>query len=161
MSILERIEVNNAGWADKDAIELRARQQKEVRAMSTPEPGQIPTAEDVPVFLVLTLDGQPIACGGLRPLSPSEGDSSREVEVKRMYVVPELRGKDHGVSGFLMAQLESHALENGWTTTKVETGRDIEHARRFYTRHGYTEIPSFGHYVDATNSVCYEKTLSR
>jgi GNAT superfamily N-acetyltransferase len=161
MSILDSIEVKQAGWDDKEATALRARQQKEVRAMTTPEPGEMPTAVDVPVFLVLSLDGQPIACGGLRPLSPSEGDSSREVEVKRMYVVPELRGKDHGVSDFLMAQLESQALENGWTTTKVETGRDMEHARRFYTRHGYGEIPLFGHYVTATNSVCYEKTLSR
>ena len=161
MSLLERIEVKQAGWADEDAIDLRARQQKEIRAMSTPGPGEIPSGKDVPVFIVLKLDGRPIACGGLRPLSPSEGDSSREVEVKRMYVVPELRGKDHRVSDFLMAQLESQALENGWSTSKVETGRDMEHARRFYTRHGYREIPLFGHYVNATNSICYEKTLSR
>ena len=160
MSILERIEVNPVGWEDKDAIELRARQQREVRAMSTPEPGQIPTAKDVPIFLVLKLDGLPIACGGMRPLDPSEGDSNREVEVKRMYVIPELRGKERGVSDFLMAQLESQALEHGWTTSKVETGRDMAHARRFYTRHGYREIPLFGHYIHATNSVCYEKTLS-
>ncbi len=131
MSTLERIEVKQAGWADNDATELRARQQKEIRATSTPEPGQIPTAEDVPVFAVLKLDGQAIACGGRRPLFLSESGSLAVMEVKRMYVVPELRSKDHGVADFLMKQLESQARENGWTTSRVETGRDMERARRF------------------------------
>ena len=161
MSILERIKINQVGWNDQDATELQARQQKELRAITTPEPGQIPSAKDVPIFIVLKLDGQPIACGGLRPLDPSEGDVAREVEVKRMYVVPELRGKAHGVADLLMKQLELKALEHGWTTAKIETGRNMEHAKRFYTRHGFKDIPLYGHYVGVATSVCYEKNLSK
>jgi putative acetyltransferase len=161
MSILERIEINQVGWEDKDANELRARQQRELRATTTPEPGQIPSAKDVPVFIVLKLDDQPIACGGLRPLDPTEGNPVREVEVKRMYVVPEFRGKAHGVADLLMKQLELQALEHGWTTARIETGRNMEHAKKFYTRNGFKEIPLYGHYVGVTTSVCYEKILSK
>lgn len=161
MSIVDRIQVIQVGWQDSDGEALRDRQQKELRATTTPEPGQIPSEKDVPVFIVLKLDGQPIACGGLRPLDPAEGDAYREVEVKRMYVVPEHRGKACGVADLLMKQLELQALERGWTTAKIETGRNMYHAQKFYTRHGFKEIPLYGHYVGVTTCICYEKSLSR
>ena len=161
MSNLDSIEVKLADWRDEDGMELRARQRKEiVIADYRTEPGLPPSAEDVPVFLILKLDSQPIACGGLRPLLPDEGDSTQEVEIKRMYVVPEYRGRGQGIADFLMRQLESQALERGWTTLKLETGADMGQAKRFYQRHGYKEVPLFGHYKDAWNSVCYQKTLS-
>jgi GNAT superfamily N-acetyltransferase len=162
MANLDRIEVKLADWTDKDGMELRGettkrgRYRRDYRA----EPGLPPSAEDVPVFLILKLDDQPIACGGLRPLLPSEGDLTREVEIKRMYMVPEYRGKEHGIADFLMKQLESQALERGWNTLKLETAADMDQAKRFYQRHGFKEIPLFGHYKDAWNSVCYEKTLT-
>ena len=161
MGNLDEIEVKLADWADKDGMELRARQRKEiVIADYRAEPGLPPSAEDVPVFLILKLGGQPIACGGLRPLLPTEGGSIHEVEIKRMYVVPEYRGTSHGGADFLMGQLESQAMERGWTILKLETGADMDQAKRFYQRHGYKEVPLFGYYKNAWNSVCYEKTLS-
>jgi ribosomal protein S18 acetylase RimI-like enzyme len=75
-------------------------------------------------------------------------------------MVPEYRGKEHGIADFLMKQLESQTLERGWNTLKLETAADMDQAKRFYQRHGFKEIPLFGHYKDAWNSVCYEKTLT-
>lgn len=160
MSTLDRVEVVLAGWNDKEATEMRSRQQKELQEITFPEPGQTPSAKDVPVFLVSRLDGWPIACGGLRPPDPTVGELTREVEVKRMYVVPEFRARIRGVADLLMKQLSPQVLESGCTIAKIETGRNTAHPRKFYTQYGFKEIPLYGHCIGADNSVCYEKILS-
>ncbi|KAK6533450.1 hypothetical protein TWF694_002390 [Orbilia ellipsospora] len=154
------IEIRLTNWLDEDGVALRALQRKEiVIADYREEPGLPPSADDMPVFLVLKLNSIPIACGGLRPLDPDANNKIREAEIKRMFVIPEYRGKRHGVADLLMKHLESQALERGWSTVKLETGKDMESARKFYERHGYKEIPLFGHYIGALNNVCYEKVL--
>ncbi|KAF3928918.1 hypothetical protein AA313_de0203728 [Arthrobotrys entomopaga] len=154
------IEVLLTNWLDEDGVALRALQRKEiVIADYRAEPGLPPSAEDVPIFLVLKLNSVPIACGGLRPLDPGANRQIQEAEIKRMFVVPEYRGKQHGIADLLMNHLESQASERGWGTVKLETGGDMESARKFYERHGYKEVPLFGHYIGAVNSVCYEKIL--
>jgi GNAT superfamily N-acetyltransferase len=75
-----------------------------------------------------------------------------------MYVVPESRGS--GVAPAILATLESHARERGWTTLKLETGPAQPDAIRFYEREGYHPIPQFGHYVGSDLSVCYAKDLA-
>jgi len=65
-------------------------------------------AEMIPpdgVFLVVYEQDRPLACGGLRRLN------SETVEVKRMYVVPEARGRGLGRS--LLASLEEQARRLG------------------------------------------------
>src|SRR4051812_28633642 len=54
-------------------------------------------------FLIGHLDGRPVACGALRELAPGMA------EVKRMYVVPECRGR--GLSRQILARLEELAAE--------------------------------------------------
>ena len=150
------IAVYRTDWLDEDGMKLRDLQQAEIRASFTAEPGVPPSADDVPIFLVMKSSGVPIACGGLRPLSECAVPTA---ELKRMYVLPPLRGRAIGAADRLMLELESHARKDGFTVLRLETAIAMIHARKFYERHGYQEIPLYGHYVGTMTSVCYEKTL--
>lgn len=142
-------------WDDPAGAELRQRQRAELDGRygsDDHEPGPPPTAADVDVFLVAVGDGdEAVACGALRGL---DADSA---EIKRMYVVPELRGS--GVAAGVLRALESAAAERGWRTVRLETGTEQPDAQRFYRREGYREIPLFGSYVGSTLSVCFEREL--
>jgi putative acetyltransferase len=138
-----------------EATALREAQRVELAARyGTPdsEPGPPPTAADTTVFL-LARDphAAAVGCGALRELEPHAG------EVKRMYVVPQLRRS--GVASALLTALEAEAARRGWTHLRLETGTEQPDAMAFYERHGYRRIPNFGHYAGSTLSVCYERVL--
>ncbi|GAA2162089.1 MULTISPECIES: GNAT family N-acetyltransferase [Glycomyces] len=143
-------------WDDPEGAALRAGQRAELDeryGCDDHEPGPLPSAEDVAVFLMaFGPDGKAVGCGALRALD------AVSAEVKRMYVVPGSRGS--GVAAALLAALEDAARDRGWTTVKLETGDAQPDAIRFYEREGYHRIPRFGHYVDWDISVCYEKSLA-
>jgi putative acetyltransferase len=145
-------------WDDPDASTLRNAQRAEIMARygtADSEPGPAPTAEDIILFLVAYDDdhGTPIGCGGLRAIDAQHG------EVKRMFVVPDRRGS--GVAPFVLRALEKHAADVlGWNRLVLETGDQQPDAIRFYEREGYTRIPNFGHYVESTNSLCFERRLA-
>ena len=105
------------------------------------------------IFLVATLDGEPVGCGALRPASDTV------VEIKRMYVREQGRGK--GVGRAVLAELERLAAEFGYATMILETGVRQPEAIALYTRHGFTPIANFGDYAENPLSVCYGKNLSR
>jgi GNAT superfamily N-acetyltransferase len=145
-----------AAWDDPVVQELTDAQQTELRARygGDSEPGVKPSAADVAVVLIVRDDdGTPVGCGALRPLGP---DSA---EVKRMYVVPQARGR--GLSTLLLAGLEAAALDRGWTTLRLETGPEQPEAVALYTGAGYRPIGAFGHYVrpGADWSLYFERTL--
>ncbi|MEV3934783.1 GNAT family N-acetyltransferase [Glycomyces sp. NPDC049804] len=142
-------------WEDRQGIALRAGQRAELDeryGCDDHEPGPLPSAQDVAVFLMaFGPDGAAIGCGALRELD------AESAEIKRMYVVPGSRGS--GVAAALLAALEDAARDRGWTTVKLETGDEQPEAIRFYEREGYHRIPRFGHYADWDISVCYAKSL--
>ncbi|TXD68617.1 GNAT family N-acetyltransferase, partial [Mitsuaria sp. TWR114] len=59
----------------------------------------------------------------------------------------------------LLAALEREALAMGYRALWLETRRVNERALRFYRRHGYSEIPRYGAYVDRPDAVCLGKPL--
>ena len=140
-------------WDDPEATVLRAAQRVEIIALYGPdsEPGLAPSAADIALFVVAYANGRAVGCGGLRPLEPGMA------EIKRMYVVPEWRGR--GVSGAVLSALEAAARRRGWTTLRLETGPAQTAAIRFYERSGYVRIPGFGPYVGQPMSVCYQREL--
>jgi ribosomal protein S18 acetylase RimI-like enzyme len=146
-------------WDDADVQRLTAAQQAELRARydGQGEPGTPPSASDVSVvLLVRDDDGTALGCGALREL----GDGV--AEVKRMYVVPEARGR--GVSKAVLRGLEVAARERGWTTLRLETGPRQPEAVGLYTGVGYREIGAFGAYrddPDAADSLFFERVLDR
>lgn len=147
------IEIAEHEWDHADAVALRAAQRAEIDSRYGPgsEPGPAPTAADVAVFLVAYAEGAAAGCGALRQLDETSA------EIKRMYVVPALRGQ--GVSVAVLRALESRAVELGWLTLKLETGPKQPEAVRFYERSGYTRIPNFGHYAGHEDSLCFQRDL--
>ncbi|WP_409329347.1 GNAT family N-acetyltransferase [Trujillonella humicola] len=149
--------VVHAAWDDPEVRALTVAQQVELRARygGGSEPGTPPSAADVAVVLLARdADGAPVGCGALRPLEPGAA------ELKRMYVVPEARGR--GVSRQLLAALEAAARDRGWTTVRLETGPRQPEAIGLYESAGYRPIAAFGVYVDEPDAGCslyYERVL--
>lgn len=98
------------------------------------------------------LDHEPVACGAIRALD------DQSMEVKRMFVRPEYRGK--GYAGQVLAELERWAAELGYHRCVLETGKMQPEAIALYLKSGYRIIPNYGQYAGVENSVCMEKTLS-
>lgn len=79
------------------------------------------------------------------------------VEIKRMFVLPELRGK--GIASKILLELEHWALEFGYTQTILETGINQPEAIALYKKLGYSIIENYGQYANMQNSICMKKIL--
>jgi hypothetical protein len=56
----------------------------------------MPTAADIAVFLVVYLGSNSVTCGGLRHMMDATKETCKgAAEIKRMLVVPEMRGQSH------------------------------------------------------------------
>ncbi|WP_194762824.1 GNAT family N-acetyltransferase [Microbacterium sp. UFMG61] len=152
---IERVE-----WMHDDAERLRRAQRAELDARygsDDHEPGIIPTADDVAVFLIARDDdGEAVVCGGLRPLDA--GVLGPDVaEIKRMYAAPASRGTGAAVA--VLHALEDEARRLGIRRLVLETGTAQPDAVRFYEREGYEPIPLYGHYVGSDLSLCFAREL--
>jgi len=146
-------------WDDLHAEELRTAQRADIVARygGDFEPGHRPTAADIAMFVV-AYDGEtPIGCGAFRDLAGDLLDEQPTVEVKRMYVRPEYRGRKIGQ--LILRDLETRARDRGATRVRLETGTRQPEAVRLYEGAGYRQIPNFGDYVDAPASLCFERIL--
>jgi putative acetyltransferase len=109
-------------------------------------------AEGSGAFLVAWLDGAPAGCGAVRVISPGVA------ELKRMYVVPAVRGR--GVSRAILTELETRTTALGATRVVLETGDKAHAALGLYESAGYTQIPCFGAYAASPTSICFERYLA-
>jgi putative acetyltransferase len=80
-----------------------------------------------------------------------------DAELKRCYVLPEHRGT--GVADAILDALLAEARAAGAAVVRLETGVHQHAALRFYRRHGFTDVPRFGPYVDSETSVCLAHEL--
>ncbi len=103
------------------------------------------------VFLVATLDGAPVGCGALRPLSQDV------VEIKRMYVRKEARGQ--GIARALLIELERIAVDFGYRQIVLETGVRQPEAIALYESRGFTRIANYGDYSENPLSACFGKAI--
>ena len=101
--------------------------------------------------IVAYQDGQAVGCGAIKEY---DADS---VEVKRMYVPLELRGK--GIATVILTALESWASELGYKACILETGKGQPEAIRLYQKNGYDITENYGQYAGVDNSVCFKKML--
>lgn len=95
--------------------------------------------------------GIPAGCGSVRPHTGST------MEIKRMYVVPEKRGK--GIASEILKHLENWCRELGADKCILETGKNQPEAIAMYKKSGYSVTPNYGKYEGAENSICFEKKL--
>lgn len=100
-------------------------------------------------FLIIEVDGLPGACGGFKLFDRACG------EIKRMYVVPELRGRGLGL--VLLNALEERLRSAGYTLARLDTGDRQPHARRLYLGAGYHEISDYN--ANPLAAYWFEKSL--
>ncbi len=86
-------------------------------------------------FLVGWREGQPVCCGGIKRLDGCT------CEIKKMYVVPELRGQ--GAARQLLHALEARARRLGYRSARLDTGPKQIGARGLYESEGYAEVEDF------------------
>jgi GNAT superfamily N-acetyltransferase len=150
------LQVRAEPYAGTAAVALTERVQLEyVERYGGPDTTPVDPTEFAPPaggFLVGYLAGVPVAMGGVRPHEPGS------VEIKRMYVVPEARGR--GLSRLMLAALEDLARDVGARRVVLETGSKQPEAMRLYETSGYAVIAGFGHYRCQPLSVSYGKTLA-
>jgi len=94
---------------------------------------------------------KPISCGAIREYS------TVTTEIKRMYTLPENRGK--GIATKILNGLEKWASELSYQKCILETGKRQPDAIWLYKKNGYKTIPNYGKYVAMENSVCFEKEI--
>ena len=106
---------------------------------------------DINHCIVADENGTAVGCGGIKAFD----DSS--MEIKRMYLLPEHRGK--GIAAKILSELESWAKELGFSKCVLETGYNQPEAITLYKKCGYQITENYGQYEGVENSVCFEKQL--
>ena len=101
--------------------------------------------------VVIFDNDEAVACGAIKELD------TKSMEVKRMFTLPEKRGK--GLASAILRELETWSNELGYEKTVLETGKKQVEAVALYNKCGYKIIPNYGQYIGVDNSVCFEKLL--
>jgi ribosomal protein S18 acetylase RimI-like enzyme len=99
---------------------------------------EAPPADLVPPngeLLLVPLDGEPVAIGGVRILG------TPVAEVKSMSVAPAARGR--GVGRRLLERLEAIAADHGCRAVRLGTTSHMTTAIALYRALGYREIPAY------------------
>ena len=107
--------------------------------------------DKIPNVVVAYEGKDPIGCGAFKQYS------GRIVEIKRMYVRPEFRGRNIGVR--ILDELEAWARELGYAESILETGHRQQAAVRLYQNRGYQVIPNYDQYQGVESSVCMKKVI--
>jgi DNA-binding MarR family transcriptional regulator/GNAT superfamily N-acetyltransferase len=102
------------------------------------------------VFLVASVDGEPVGCGAVKLTSSGVGS------LKRMWVSGSVRGL--GVGRRVLEALEGEARRLGVTTLRLETNRTLDEAIRLYRTAGFREVPAFN--ADPYAHHWFEKILT-
>ena len=94
----------------------------------------------------------PVGCGAVKAYNAETG------EIKRMYVLPEYRGRK--IASQILSELERWAGELKFKQVILETGKAQPEAIGLYTKSGYQVIPNYGQYEQVESSVCMQKTTT-
>ncbi|GAA3525355.1 GNAT family N-acetyltransferase [Nocardioides daeguensis] len=156
------LELRAVGYLHPDAAGLVARVQQEyVERYGSPDESPVdPALFDLPEGLFLVgydAAGTPVATGAWRRSAVQVLGGTSAVEVKRMFVVGEQRGR--GFARAVLAALEDSARTAGHDLAVLETGLRQPEAIGLYRAAGYEEIPGFGFYRDSPLSRCFAKLL--
>ena len=112
---------------------------------------QFNSINQIKYALVCLENNKPVGCGAIKEFS------SQTMEVKRMFILPDSRGK--GFASLILAELENWALELGFKKCILETGKMQPEAIELYGKNGYCKTLNYGQYSGIENSLCFEKNL--
>ena len=92
-----------------------------------------------------------IGCGAIKEYESNKG------EIKRMFVLPEGRGK--GIASTILTELETWAKELNYISAQLETSQKLKSAIAMYRKFGYEDTPNYGQYIGVESSMCMKKIL--
>ena len=101
--------------------------------------------------LICYHNGKAVGIGAYKEFDP------QTAEIKRMYTLPEYRGK--GIAKAIVTELELWAKEEGYAVAILETGYMQKDAIGLYQKLGYEITENFGQYAGVVNSICFKKTI--
>jgi len=108
---------------------------------------------DLNTVIVIYENGRPVAIGCFKKYNDDT------VEIKRMFVEKEYRGK--GFSKLVLKELENWAIESGFHNAILETSVHFKAARSLYMNAGYTITENYDQYKGLDESVCMKKELKK
>src|SRR5688572_6375244 len=108
--------------------------------------------ENNPHVLVAYHENVPVGCGCFKKFD------EQSVEIKRMYVKPEYRGR--GIAATILDSLEKWAAELNYPVSVLETGTKQIEAIQLYRKSGYIVIENYGPYKNMPESICMQKRLA-
>jgi putative acetyltransferase len=103
------------------------------------------------VFITAKCGLDYVGCGAIRIVK------GEYAEIKRMFVLPGLRGR--GVGYRILCELQKIAVDLGFNTLSLETGIKQPEAIKLYERFGFYKISAFGEYRPTGLDVFYEKRI--
>ncbi len=151
----EDLKIVRTNSADKNFIELVKSLDADLQIRDGddhPFFAQYNKLDNIKFAVVAYWNGVPAGCGAIKQYD------NETMEVKRMFVNPELRGK--GIAAKVLLDLENWAEELNFKKCILETGKKQPEAIILYQKNGYKSIPNFGQYQNVESSVCFEKILN-
>jgi putative acetyltransferase len=103
--------------------------------------------------LVYYENGIALGCGAFKEYE------SNVAEIKRMFVLPEQRGK--GIAAKILYEIEMWAKDLGYRSAILETSQKLESAIVLYKKSGYQIIENYGQYIGVESSICMKKTINQ
>lgn len=98
-------------------------------------------------YVIIAYDEEyAVGCAALRKYS------EKEIEVKRVFVREEYRGRNIG--GLLLEHLITQAKSWGFERMILETGEFLDASVRLYARYGFEQIENYGAYKNMQESLC-------
>ena len=104
-----------------------------------------------PNVIVVYWDHTPVACSCFKKYD------TNTIEIKRMFVTPDTRGK--GLAQMMLHELEAWAMTLGFKVSVLETLYRQEAAIGMYLKAGYVAIENYAPYEGLKNSICMRKSL--
>lgn len=104
-----------------------------------------------PNVIVVYLHEKPVACGCFKKYDKNA------IEIKRMFVSPEVRGM--GLAQTILLELEGWAKDLGYSFSVLETLYKQKEAIALYQKTGYAIVDNYEPYVGLENSICMRKPI--
>ncbi len=82
-----------------------------------------------------------VTAGGIVGTLGLKDIGNDQAALRKMFVAPQVRGREHGVAALLLERLIAHAEEREIKEVFLGTTEKFLAAHRFYEKNGFVEIP--------------------
>jgi len=148
-NILKIVRTNSDNPDFKELVKLLDAELAERDGADHPFYAQYNKIDKIKFAVVAYENGKPVSCGAIKEYS------NDTMEIKRMYTLPESRGR--GIAAKVLSDLENWTKELSFKKCILETGKKQPEAIALYKKNGYKLIPNYGQYAEVENSLCFKK----